>query len=658
MAAWGCSGGLTAAELARPTPQQYAWQEQERIMFIHFAPNTWQGAEYDNLSTPLDQINPAELDAEQFCRAAQAWGAKEIIFVAKHAGGFCWWPTETTDYCVRKTPWRGGKGDLLREVADACRKNGLKLGVYISPCDKKWEAGGGGRTRDPARQAAYNTVYRKQWTEVLSGYGPITEVWFDGSCTVEVGDILKKYAPDAVVFQGPYASIRWPGSESGRLPYPVWSALKSADLRTGGATARNDDPDGDAWAPHEADTPLYEHFWFWSPEKEKKRKSLDELMDIYVKSVGRGGVLLLNSTPDTHGRLPDGDMHLYAAFGREIDRCYGHSVAETNGSGKTVELAFTRPAAIDGMVLMEDYREGHRIREYVLEGWNGNNWKTLAAGTSVGRMKIDSFQPVQVDKVRVRVTRSVGEPLIRRLAVYLNGRAPVLSLSRGKPTRASSFHSAPFAPDKATDGEMQTRWAAKGGDPHAWLEVDLGAPARFGKVTVRENARRIREFNVEYRNDEAAPWQVALRGKEIGPNYAGEFSSVTGRYVRLRVGQVVKGEPTIYEFEVWPGSRDWQPCGAWEPGMTALTLNLNRFITKPGQYEVHFQPSGGNIRVVRASLWLDGEEALPGMLVKTGDFAFNINRTAQVTGETSSVLKVELEGADGAGTVRIRPATP
>jgi alpha-L-fucosidase len=515
-----------AAPLAKPTPQQYTWHEQERIMFICLDPCTWQGREYDNHTTPLDQINPTKLDANQYCRVAKSWGAKQLLLVAKHTGGFCWWQTDTSDYSVKNTPWRGGKGDFVKEVADACRRHGLNFGIYVYPGDDTWGApmGSGGRTKDPNKQEAYNKVFRQQLTEVLSRYGKITEVWFDGSCVIEVGDIIKKHAPDAVVFQGPHASIRWPGSESGKLPDPAWSSLKTEDLKTGTATVRHDDPDGDAWAPHEADTTLYDHFWFWSPTKEKKRKSLAELMDVYVKSVGRGAVLLLNSTPNTDGLIPDGDVKLYEAFGKEIDRCFGHPIA----AGASAELNLGKLTAIDCTMLMEDYRKGHRIREYTIEGFDGNTWLPLATGSAVGRMKIDCFPETLVSKIRLRVTKSAAKPLIRKLAVFRNGLPPT-----GK-TAATS----------------------------------------------------------------------------------------------------------------------WQRCGAWEAGQTSVSLDLNKFITKPGQYEVRFDPTP---RIKSATLLYEGEEATPGMLMKTGNNTFNINRTAQVTGDTSSVLRIEFDGNDHAGTVWIRP---
>ena len=406
--------------LATPSSAQYAYHEQERIMFVHWSPATWQGREYDNRSTPLSEINPSRLDTDQWCRIAKSWGAKQIIFVAKHAGGFCWWQTETTDYSIKSTPWRNGKGDVLAEVAASCRKHNLNLGIYVYPGDENWGApiGSGGKTKDPNKQKAYNKIFRQQLTEVLSKYGPITEVWFDGSCMIEVGDILKKYTPNAAIFQGPYASIRWVGNEKGYLPYPSWSTLKNKELKTGVATARHNDPDGDAWAPLEADTTLYDHFWFWSPEKTKKRKSIEHLMDIYYKSVGRGGVMLLNSTPDTTGRIPTDDEKHYKKLGDEIQRRFDKPIAETAGKGDTIELDLGTPTTINHAVIMEDYRHGERIRAYLMQGWSENQWQELTHGISVGRKRIDVFEPATVSKVRLRITKAAAKPLIRKLAVF------------------------------------------------------------------------------------------------------------------------------------------------------------------------------------------------------------------------------------------------
>ena len=197
-------------KLAKPSPIQYQWHEQERIMFVCLDPCTWQGREYDNHSTPLERINPRKLNTDQWCEVAQSWGAKEILYVAKHTGGFCWWQTETTDYGIKNTTYKNGNGDVLKDLSESCEKYGLTLGIYVYPGDETWGAGigSGGQTSDPSKQAAYNEVFRTQLTEVLTNYGDIMEVWFDGSCKIDVNDILETYASNSVILQGPNTNLR------------------------------------------------------------------------------------------------------------------------------------------------------------------------------------------------------------------------------------------------------------------------------------------------------------------------------------------------------------------------------------------------------------------------------------------------------------------
>jgi alpha-L-fucosidase len=415
------SEAQSEVQLPSPSQIQYKWHEQERIMFLCLDPCTWQGREYDNHSVSLDQINPKQLDTDQWCETAQLWGAKEILFVAKHTGGFCWWQTETTDYGIKDTPYKNGKGDVLKELSESCKKYGLNLGIYVYPGDETWGAGigSGGQTKDPLKQEAYNKVFRKQLEETLANYGEAIEVWFDGSCVIDVSDIIEKYAKNAVVFQGPHATLRWPGTESGKLFYPVWNTVKSKDFSTGVATQVHGDANGDIWAPLETNTTLYNHYWFWSPKGAKKQKSLDELMECYYKSVGYGSVFLLNSTPDTSGLIPENDRKLYKALGEEIDRRFKNPIASMDATkGEIVTLSFIGKKKINHVVSMEDYRLGHRIREYNIEGFIDGNWKKLCSGQSIGRKKIDYFDEIEVSKIRLNITKSVNEPVVRKLSAF------------------------------------------------------------------------------------------------------------------------------------------------------------------------------------------------------------------------------------------------
>ncbi len=518
--------------LARPSEVQYRWHEQERIMFVCLDPCTWQGREYDNHSTSLLRINPSKLNTDQWCKAALSWGAKEILYVAKHTGGFCWWNTMTSDYGIRNTPWREGKGDVLKDLSESCRKYGLNLGIYVYPGDDTWGAGigSGGKTADSSKQEAYNQVFRQQLTEVLSNYGHITEVWFDGSCTIDVSDILDKYASESAIFQGQKATLRWPGTESGKLFYPAWNTLRSEILKTGIATQYDDDPDGDAWAPLEADVTLYNHNWFWSAANEKKRRTVDELMDIYYKSAGYGGVLLLNSTPDTTGLIPFNDMILYSEIGKNISRRFDNPLASLKDtSGISFEIPLNKTAWINHVVLKEDYRYGHRIREYVIEGYSESGWKVLAKGSAVGRMKIDPFLSMAVSKVRLRITKYADLPLIRSFAVY-------------------NVENYLFNPDP--------------------------------------------------------------------------FSS----------------------FE-------WNLCGTWDTksfikGKESLTVDLSKFIMKPGQYEVVFKSSVAitEMHIDTARIYFDNDMLTLQDFIqrKGGSNTFFINRTAQVAQGSKTILKVEM----------------
>lgn len=401
---------------ARPTPDQARWQDAEIGMFIHLAPNTWSGKEYDDLSVPLSEINPTELDTDQWVRVAQSLGAKYIVFVAKHAGGFCMWQTDTTGYSVKNTPWRGGHGDVLADLAASCRKAQMPLGVYLSPTDARHHAGGGGVTADPAQQTSYDKVYREQLTEVLGRYGHMFEVWFDGSTHIPIGDVLKRYAPHAAIFQSQFATIRWVGNEEGIAPYPAWNATTREALQRG-ATAADGDPDGEVWLPNECDVSL-PSTWFWNPHSDGTIKSVPELMHIYESSVGHGANLLINAPPDTTGRIPEAEASRLAEFGAEIRRQYGHPLASAHGEGAVVEIRLTAPEEIDRSIVQEQIRDGERVRSYEIDGRQGGAWKTLCTGSAIGHEKIDHFAPTRVDAVRLRILESAGKPEIRSFEVF------------------------------------------------------------------------------------------------------------------------------------------------------------------------------------------------------------------------------------------------
>ncbi len=414
--------------LAVPTPQQAAWQDLEVGMFIHMAPQTWEDKETDDLSIAPSAMNPEKLDTDQWVRVAESMGAKYIVFVAKHEGGFCWWQTDTTDFSVKSSPWRGGKGDVLKDLSASCKARGMKLGVYLSPQDRKHKVGVGGKADDPTKQAAYEKLFRTQLEEVLSRYGEMVEVWFDGSLIFDVGDILAKHAPNAMVFQGPQATIRWVGNEDGIAPANAWTTVKSGAKNWGDYTAADSDPAGDRWLPSECDARM-RNTWFWRTDNEKTIKSVKQLMEIYEQSVGRGGVLLLNNSPDRTGLIPEPDAMRAAEFGAEVARIYGPGSAIVDGPGVGkgsigMTIGPPNPAVIDRIVLMEDITRGERIRAYQLGVRVGDKWFRIEDGTFIGHKRIVRFDPVKVEEVQIRFTDAVGftggvgTAILRRMSLH------------------------------------------------------------------------------------------------------------------------------------------------------------------------------------------------------------------------------------------------
>jgi alpha-L-fucosidase len=410
-------GQKPVSKPATPTPEQVAWQNMEVGMFIHFGSRTWTGS--DKVALSLDKMNPSKLNTDQWVAAAEAMGAKYIVFVAKHKTGFCMWQTNTTDFSVKSIPWRNGKGDVLADLAESCRKRGIKLGVYLSPTDHHFGSRSRGRCKTKEAQDRYNKIFRQQLTEVLSRYGEMVEVWFDGSLEIEVGDILKKYAPNAMILNTAYATIRYVGNESGMAPYPAWNAVSETAAKSGASRSKDGNPDGTVWLPVECPTEIRTK-WFWKRDNTNNElDSLDDLMAMYYRSVGYGAVLLLNHTPDTRGLIPEADFERGAEFGAEVRRRFGKSIAETQGQGESVELSLDEPTFIDHIITMEDITHGERVRKYVIEGWlvDGHR-QIIVEGTAIGHKKIDQFPLIKVSKVRFRALESVGTPRIRKLAVY------------------------------------------------------------------------------------------------------------------------------------------------------------------------------------------------------------------------------------------------
>ncbi len=421
----------------KPSPQQVEWQDLEFGVIIHFGTNTFLDREWGDGTASPQVFNPAELDAEQWIRAAKAAGAKYVVLVAKHHDGFCLWPTEQTDYSVKKSPWLNGKGDLVRQVSEAARKYGLEFGIYLSPWDR----------HDPRyrNSAEYDGYYIRELTELATNYGELVEFWLDGAGSEGhvynfplMIENLRTYQPNTLVFADAalfeYGDIRWAGNEDGVIPYENWNVLdRHGYLR---------------WRPVEADTPLRKDHWFWHPNDEASLKSLAELVETYDHTVGRGGQLMLGLAPDRRGLLPESDVKRLEEFGAAIRERYatnlvvnGHIRDENTEAAFDGDLAtfwsapegshhaileadFAQAVTFDHALTMEWLNDGQHVEHYRIEVWDGNYWKTIAEGRAIGHKKIDAFSSVTASRVRLNILSSSTTAHIREFQLFhIGGRA-------------------------------------------------------------------------------------------------------------------------------------------------------------------------------------------------------------------------------------------
>jgi len=509
-------------------------------------------------------------------------------------------------------------------------------------------------------------VLQTQWTEVLSRHSDnIIELWFDGSCYVPLGDVFKKYVGDRVVYlQGPHANLRWVGTESGVAPYPGWNTLKKKDLDTGVSTAVHGDPDGDAWAPLECDTTLYHHNWFWAEQNEKKRKSLEHLLSLYYRSVGRGATFLLNSTPNTDGLIPEGDMVRYKEFGAELQRRFSNPSGGTQGRGLVHTIRFDKPTTINQFMIMEDYREGHRIREFVVEARTANGeWVELNQGTAVGRKRIVMFKPVEATAVTLRISKNVSEPIVRDFKVYfVEGDNTFLyedsrtEVSKNAKATASDEHSASYVAGKICDGNDGTWWGVstrtKAPNYETWVELDLGDAKCIDETDINEPWNRTQEFHLEYRNSKDEEWKVAFKDATMGPAYNKKFEAVSARYWRLNL---IKSNhyPSIMEWRLFSPRETtrWQTCQTVEPevfknGKAEIEVDISKYIRQPGQFLLRFDDLGGNAGTTVESIqaFYDGHAVHDQVLsaVKESEI-YLLNRHAQIVEDSKIVLKVTLK---------------
>lgn len=447
-----------------PTENQMRWQEMEYYAFVHFSINTYTDQPWGYGNEDINLFNPTELDCRQWARICRDAGMKGIIITAKHHSGFCLWPSKFTEYSVKNVPWKNGKGDIVREMADACKEYGLKLGIYLSPWDRNYAGYG---------QPEYITYFRNQLRELLTNYGDVFEIWFDGANggsgyygganeTRKIDPatyydwpktykLVRELQPNIVIWNdgGDRADLRWVGTEGGYVGETNWSLLN----------ATGDVPwnmlhfgleNGNAWVPAEVNTSIRPE-WFYHPSEDAKVKTLPQLMDTYYNSVGRNATLLLNFPIMPNGLIHPNDEKAALDFASAVKEAFANNLgrnvkaeasnvrrndtdfaaanaldADTNTYWATddsvttpsLTLDFGKPTRFNRFMVQEYIRLGQRVKTFKIEAFVDGAWQTVTNATTIGYKRILRFPSVEATQVRLVITGSKGCPLISNIGIY------------------------------------------------------------------------------------------------------------------------------------------------------------------------------------------------------------------------------------------------
>lgn len=427
---------ITESRGLKPSAGQLALQEEQLGAFVHFGPASY--IQSDMLAVPAASLfNPSLLDADQWVRTAKSFGAKHIVLTAKHHNGYCLWPTRTTEYSVTKSPWKNGKGDVVADFVKACRKYDVRVGLYVSGGDKHFPCSS---TPDPQGQRKlvgdihkYFPVFMEQLRELLTGYGEIAYLWFDGAYDpfgwdvtntktnrrlgTAYGDaitaMVKDLQPGAVIMGGTRPDMRWSGSEQGWAAYPLWNVVPQ-----GAGLEQWVGPQNSGWIPAEANI-FTRNNWFWTPGSDKTLRSVDFLKKVYFESIGRGGNLLVNMTPDTSGIIPEAEVTRLADFGKTIQKTFSAPQGTTTGKKAETEIILNvsdaRPFSL--IEMEEDLKEGQFVKHYEVQALVGDQWRSIAKGESIGRRRLQLLNPLRTPRLRL-LLRDSPSAVIRKFAAY------------------------------------------------------------------------------------------------------------------------------------------------------------------------------------------------------------------------------------------------
>ena len=450
-----------------PSAAQLQWHEMEMNAFIHFTTNTFTDKEWGYGDESPSIFNPTALNTEQWAKVLKETGFKTMILTCKHHDGFCLWPSAYTDHSVKASPYKNGKGDIVKEASGAARKFGLKFGVYLSPWD---------RNRADYGTPSYITYYRNQLKELFTRYGPVFEMWFDGA---NGGDgyyggakerrringatyydwpttlqMVRNMQPNVIFFSDAGPGVLCVGNENGVAGFTNWNIIFADTLYAGKAGIENilntGSPDGNKWIPAEVDVSIRPG-WFYHEKEDTRVKTPEKLFDIYMTSVGRGSTLLLNIPPDRRGLFHENDVKALAGFKALLKKEFAKNLAlkvavkasnvraksqkfgavnVTDGNKETywatddgvtsgtLEISLTKRASIKYIVLQEYIKLGQRVKAFTVEAFKDGEWKKIAEATTIGYKRILKFDPVETSRIRVSITDAKACPVISNIELY------------------------------------------------------------------------------------------------------------------------------------------------------------------------------------------------------------------------------------------------
>jgi alpha-L-fucosidase len=441
-----------AQEINQPKPSapQMAWQKAEVGVLISYDLPVFQGTPYNqaqNRITPFHNaniFNPTQLNTDQWIQAAKAGGAKFAVLTVTHETGFALYQSDANPYCMKAIKFQNGKGDIVRDFVNSCRKYGVEPGIYVGirwnsylgVHDFKIE---GSSEFVKRRQAAYKNMCEQMVTELCTRYGKLFMIWFDGGADdpskngPNILPIVAKYQSNCLFYHNAQkADFRWGGSESGTVPYPSWStfpfvfshATKQETIFANNfALLKTGDPAGKFWMPAMSDAPLRGHKgghdWFWNPNEDHHVNPLDKMMNMYYGSVGHNSTLILGITPDNRGLIPNADVAMLTAWGDSIKKVFKTPVATLKPQQKDYTINIPLQKSFSKIVIQENIQEGERVRSFVIEASINDQWKAIKEGSCIGHKYIGLLEtPIKATAVRLIIKEATSAPMIKTFALY------------------------------------------------------------------------------------------------------------------------------------------------------------------------------------------------------------------------------------------------